>query len=123
VITLANREIEGYIVVKHNRYDQIENKHDVTLNCQFRDKDHKVFIADNLNFSKMNPEQYQKLLKMLGTDELSSFTPMFIKLFRPEDGKKIDEWTELTEKEPEDKEKEDQKKLEEEVPPPEDEKP
>ena len=107
---MVKREVEGYVVVKHSRYDKVENKYDVTLNCQFRDKDGKVFVADNLNFSKMNPEQNQKLLKMLGVDELNGFTPMYVKLFRPEDGKKIDEWTELTEMEPD--KKDDQKKLE-----------
>lgn len=108
---MVKREVEGYVVVKHSRYDKVENTYDVTLNCQFRDKDGKVFVADNLNFSKMNPEQNQKLLKMLATEELNGFTPMYVKIFRPEDSKKIEEWEELTEKEPEDKKKGKQEKV------------
>ncbi len=97
------REIEGYVTVKHARYDKVDNKYDVTLNCQFMDKDRKIVVADNLNFSKMNPEQNQKLLKMLGVDDLNSFTPLFIKLVRPED--RLDEWDKLTETESEDRKK------------------
>jgi hypothetical protein len=108
---MPKREVEGYIVVKHARYDKVDNKYDLTLNCQFVDKDRKVFVSDNLNFSKMNPEQNQKLLKLLGVDELNSFTPLFIKVFRPEDGKKIEEWEKLSEMEPEPSKKDEQKTL------------
>lgn len=83
--------------MKHSKYDKVTNQTQVTLHCQFL-KDRKRFIADNLNFT-MNREQTAQLLKMLGVDELTSFTPMFIKIFRPEDDKKIEEWTKLVEPE------------------------